>query len=146
MSKKSKAFELFSQGFRPSAPEVKSLGLKPKSSYNYFQEWKKSAAILTPQNGGNKQAKAASEGSQVTNNPSAATLIKFIPQVVTCPLTPLMLVAKEAAIREWGWRPDMPWENFFDTCLYLYFEACGITLQGCIINAQIEDAESEKGK
>lgn len=35
------AFELFDQGKRPSNPEVKALGLKPKTTYNYFQEWKK---------------------------------------------------------------------------------------------------------
>ncbi len=35
------AFALFDQEKRPSAPEVKALGLKPKTRYNYFQEWKK---------------------------------------------------------------------------------------------------------
>lgn len=35
------AFALFDKGKRPSDPEVKGLGLKPKSRYNYFQEWKK---------------------------------------------------------------------------------------------------------
>lgn len=35
------AFELFAQGKRPSDPEVKALGLKSKTCYNYFQEWKK---------------------------------------------------------------------------------------------------------
>lgn len=35
------AFALFDQGFRPGSDEVKALGLKPKSRYNYFQEWKK---------------------------------------------------------------------------------------------------------
>ncbi len=29
-------FELFDQGKRPSDPEVKALGLKRKSTYNYF--------------------------------------------------------------------------------------------------------------
>jgi len=35
------AFELFDQGKRPSNPEVKALGLKTKTTYNYFQDWKK---------------------------------------------------------------------------------------------------------
>ena len=34
------AFELFDQGKRPSGPEVKALGIKFKTSYNYFQDWK----------------------------------------------------------------------------------------------------------
>lgn len=37
------AFEFFEQGKRPSDPEIKALGLKPKTTYNYFQEWKKLA-------------------------------------------------------------------------------------------------------
>ena len=41
MSKKEKAFELFSQGKRPSDPEVKALGLSAKTRYNYFQEYKR---------------------------------------------------------------------------------------------------------
>lgn len=34
-------FELFDQGKRPSDEEVKALGFKSKTRYNYFQEWKK---------------------------------------------------------------------------------------------------------
>jgi hypothetical protein len=40
-TKKGLAFLLFDQGKRPSDPEVKALGLKPKSTYTYFQEHKK---------------------------------------------------------------------------------------------------------
>jgi len=35
------ASELFDQSRRPSDPEVKALGLKSKTRYNYFQQWKK---------------------------------------------------------------------------------------------------------
>jgi hypothetical protein len=44
-SKKAKAFALFSHGNRPGAPEVKSLGIKPKSAYRYYQDWKKEATV-----------------------------------------------------------------------------------------------------
>lgn len=40
-SKKAKAFALFSEGKRPSDSEVKSLGIKPESTYRYYQDWKK---------------------------------------------------------------------------------------------------------
>jgi hypothetical protein len=43
VSKKDKAFELFSEGMRPSDPEVKSLGLEAKTLYNYFGEFKHSS-------------------------------------------------------------------------------------------------------
>lgn len=35
------AFELFGEGKRPSDEAVKALGLKSKTTYNYYQEWKK---------------------------------------------------------------------------------------------------------
>jgi hypothetical protein len=41
MSKKQQAFELFSQGKRPSDPDVKALGLGKRTGYNYFQQFKK---------------------------------------------------------------------------------------------------------
>jgi len=40
-SKKARAFALFSQGRRPSDPEVQALGVKPETTYRYHQEWKK---------------------------------------------------------------------------------------------------------
>ena len=40
-SKKARAFALFSEGKRPSDSEVKSLGIKPESTYRYYQDWKK---------------------------------------------------------------------------------------------------------
>jgi len=36
-------FEFFGQWRRPSDEEIKVLGLKPKTTYNYLQEWKASA-------------------------------------------------------------------------------------------------------
>lgn len=38
------AFSLFNQGKRPSDPEVKDLGVKPKTLYNYYQQWKKTTS------------------------------------------------------------------------------------------------------
>ncbi len=41
MNKKEQAFQLFSQGKRPSDSELKALGVKNKTLYAYFQEFKK---------------------------------------------------------------------------------------------------------
>jgi len=38
---KEKAFWLFDGGKRPGDPEVKALGIKPNTSYRYYQDWKK---------------------------------------------------------------------------------------------------------
>lgn len=62
-----------------------------------------------------------------------ASVIKFVPQVVTCPLTPIMQIGKIAAQQQWGWNEKMPWEDFIDTVIYHYFEACGIILQGYVV-------------
>ena len=40
-TKKAKAFRLFDGGKIPSDREVKALKIKPKTRYNYYQEWKK---------------------------------------------------------------------------------------------------------
>jgi len=41
MSKKDEAFRLFDEGKKPSDPELKALGLSPKTRYNYYQDHKK---------------------------------------------------------------------------------------------------------
>jgi len=45
-SKKTLACELFEQGKSPGDSEVKALGLKPKSTYDYFQEWKRQKKVV----------------------------------------------------------------------------------------------------
>ena len=75
-----------------------------------------------------------------TNILSDATQLRFIPRVFTCNLTPIMLLGYEVAIRKWGWRPDMPFENFLDTIIYNYMFEHGTQLQGAIT---IFDDEAE---
>jgi hypothetical protein len=48
MSKKEQAFELFSQGKRPSDPDLKALGLPNKTLYSYFQAFKKNGGSFKP--------------------------------------------------------------------------------------------------
>ena len=130
MSKKAKAFELFGQGKRPSDPEVKALGLSPKSRYNYFQEWKKSSG------GGQPIAAAVGESSAVLTTPGG--VVKFAPVTITCAYTPIMYVARQAAAEMWGWPIDLAFEDFIDTCLYHLFKDRGITLQGYIVEEEVE--------
>jgi transposase len=82
-----------------------------------------------------------------------ASLIKLVPVPYTCVLTPIMMNARFIAIKEFGWREDMPWENFFDTCLYYLFDAWGFTLQGYykkteedLKKEQEEESTSNEGK
>jgi hypothetical protein len=50
MSKKEQAFGLFSQGKRPSDPDLKALGLSNKTLYKYFQAFKKNGSSPDTQN------------------------------------------------------------------------------------------------
>jgi len=40
VSKKDKGFELFDEVKIASSPEVKALGLKGSTKYNYYRDWK----------------------------------------------------------------------------------------------------------
>jgi hypothetical protein len=48
MSKKQQAFELFSEGKRPSDPDLKALGLGKRTLYTYFQQFKKNGGSFKP--------------------------------------------------------------------------------------------------
>lgn len=67
------AFALFDEGKRPRDPEVKNLGIKSKTRYNYYQEWQKAGEVV-----GEPEAPVEGvEGSEGTTSaksaPSAAT-------------------------------------------------------------------------
>ena len=138
MSKKDKAFALFDQGKRPSDQEVKDLGLKPKTTYNYFQEWKKSGGAIGSQGGGGNQGKGSSSSLPTTTDISTAQVIRFQPHVITCLYTSIMAIARQVATEEWGWSPDIRFEDFIDTILYHFFKDRGITLQGYIVDDEVE--------
>jgi len=62
---KAVAFALFDQGKRPSNSEVKALGLKPETTYKYFQEWKKQGEVtLRVQKGSKGSPKGSPAGSR----------------------------------------------------------------------------------
>lgn len=75
---------------------------------------------------------------------SQATQLRFIPRVFTTNLTPIMLLGYEVAIRKWGWRPDMPFENYLDTVIFNYTLEHGTQLQGAVTIFD-EDEEPDNG-
>ena len=135
MNKKAKAFELFSQGLRPSDKKVKDLGLKPKTTYNYFQEWKKLGGEIESPGGDDSQGKSS---SPPTTKGIKSAVVKFQTHVMTCEYTPIMAMAREAATNEWNWDPGIRFEDFIDTILYHFFKDRGITLQGYIVDEEVE--------
>ena len=66
--------------------------------------------------------------------------IKFVPRVYTIDYSPILRIAQDAAVKYWGWRPEMPLGNFIDTVIYLFFKEKGIILAGYIV----EETEEEK--
>ncbi len=73
---------------------------------------------------------------------AGASVIKLIPRVFTCDYTPIMRAAREAAINEWDWDPNMKFEDFLDTVLHTFYLDRGLILAGY---TKVTD-ESTEGK
>ena len=113
MSKKDQAFSLFDQGKKPSSPEVKQLGLKPKTSYNYFQEFKHSGGagqIIETMTGKETPAtvgaKVLKGGLPVTDALSQTAYLQLIPHVQQLPLTVPIFVSYLCAVKS-GYEGDV---------------------------------------
>jgi len=78
-----------------------------------------------------------------TSQIAEAHQLRMIPKVFTADYTPIMRVAQDAAVKYFGWRPDMPFENFVDTCLYLFFKEKGITLVGYVVDDSLLPKEGD---
>ena len=106
MSKKQQAFELFSQGKRPSDPEVKSLGLKSKSLYNYYQEFKHSfgagqliGTVKGKQALATVSAKGVKGGLPTTDALSQTSYLQLVPHVQQLALTPDIFMSYMCALK-----------------------------------------------
>lgn len=61
VTKKDRAFVLFNEGKLPISPEVKALGLKGATRYNYYYAWQKQQGIPTSSSEGKEKGKVISE-------------------------------------------------------------------------------------
>jgi len=84
------AFALFDQGRRPSDLEVKALGLKSKTTYDYYQRWKK----LNPQEEGTTTVEPS---GTTTPKPSGTTTPKG-----GTPTTPITVGKITITLENWG--------------------------------------------
>ena len=141
MTKKEKAFQLFEQGYGPSSEPVKALGLKTSSRWHYYKEWQDKGGQVKAEPGmPSTDAEAAAEkhigklakGAILTDDPREATIARFRPKVIEIPLTPTLLLAIEAAHREWGGPKAPPLHEFIDRVVYQAFRDRGIILQAYI--------------
>lgn len=95
-----------------------------------------------PNDGDGKQSKGAKPSPLRTDAIANAQQVRVVPRVFTMDYSPIMRAAQDAAVNYWGWRPDMPLDNFIDTCLFLFFEEKGITLCGYIVDDSLLKKEA----
>jgi len=74
---------------------------------------------------------------QVKPTKVGAGRVKFFGTLIESEYTPIMVLARQAAVEEWNWDPNMSFEDFMDTVLYIFFKDRGITLQGYIVNEEV---------
>jgi hypothetical protein len=105
--------------------------------FNQRTKEQKDASIYALKKKGTQDASGAIRQTEILMD---ANQIKFVPRVLTCSFTPIMQAAWTAAQRVWGFRPDMPWENFLDTMLVHAFSDRGIKLTSFVIeNPEVHD-------
>jgi hypothetical protein len=100
--------------------------------------------------GGSGEASSGSDGGggggglkPQTTNLAEAQQIRMVSRVFTMDYSPILRAAQDAAVNFFNWRPDMPLQNFIDTCLYLFFEEKGITLCGYIVSEALLKKEGK---
>lgn len=82
-SAKELAFTLFDEGKRPSDPEVKALGVKRRSTYAYFQDWKKSHPELNDTTIHKPDGSTTGKGGTITPKPSGTTIAPIMVGKIT---------------------------------------------------------------
>lgn len=58
--------------------------------------------------------------------------------------TPIMYMARLAATDKWGWPADMTFEDFTDIIYYHFFKDRGLTLQGYIVDDEVNKPDNGK--
>lgn len=147
------AFALFDEGKRPIDPDVKALSLKSRSTYNYYQQWKKLHPDQVSDIPSDKSSSSTSAKSSTTIAPpqkatdilANAQELRFVPRVYTTDYSPIIRAAQDAAVEFWGWPRDMTLGDFLDTALHFLFMEHGITLAGYTITDEAQEVlEAER--
>jgi hypothetical protein len=119
-----------------------SPGFGKKGGGTHLKEKKESHG----ESNGKKPPQNTKKELQETGKPAPAYLSLAAIQI-RCQYTPIMYMARLAAEEKWGFPGDSPFEDFIDTVLYHFFKDRGITLQGYIVDDEVEgggDGEIKK--
>lgn len=168
-SKRSRCFNLYAQGKRPSDPEVKALEIPTKVTYRYFQRYKKSLldkpakddtivpasevesddidldkleSALTPDK--KKPKSYTATGAHGAGFTPRSTTLQGSVRTSILPKafsmsSTILWQAMNAAINEWGWPADITPEMFLDAYLYISFKQRGIILGGYSVIREEDD-------
>ena len=122
----------------------------PPADQRTPEQWKQAKYGKKPETSG-KSLKTSKKNSVVSRNAprpidniAGAVQVKFVPRVYTIDYSPILRMAQDAAIKYFGWREDMPFGNFLDTVMYLYFKDKGITLAGYVVEDNLEEEFQEE--
>ncbi len=113
----------------------------PPAADRTLEQWQEAKYGKKPEIG-SKTGKTGSKTaatSRPIDNIAGATTVKFVPRVYTIDYSPILRMAQDAAIKYFGWREDMPFGNFLDTVVYLYFKDKGITLAGYVVDDGLQE-------
>lgn len=114
----------------------------PPANERTQEQWQQAKYGKKPEIGGKSSGKSSTAGkttSRPIDNIAGAVQVKFVPRVYTIDYSPILRMAQDAAIKYFGWRDDMPFGNFLDTVIYLYFKDKGITLAGYVVEENLQE-------
>jgi hypothetical protein len=70
-----------------------------------------------------------------------ALQVKFVPRVIVCDLTPVMISCRAAAIGLFGWPETMQLHDIIDTIFISWFQDRGIELTSYVVHNPEEQEE-----
>ena len=123
------------KGWKPDLSAEAIASAPPSPGFMGTAAGKKTAehSVTSPENPSEDGKK---EPEKKTTKPQAGYLALAAIQIRSV-YTPIMYMARLAAEDKWGWSGDIAYEDFIDICLYHFFKDRGITLQGYIVDDEV---------
>lgn len=118
----------------PSLDEAYIVAAPQPTKFGTGKKPKEIPVGVTP----SKDESKGDKGGKSKKNLPPYGLLKLVGTVVNSEYTPIMHMAREAAAEQWNWPINIRFEDFIDTILYHFFKDRGITLQGYIVDEEVE--------
>lgn len=145
------------QGWKPDLSEEAIAAAPESSGWKVkgvkYKKKKSTSTFVPPPSGNGKSAKGdsgeedddgSSEDAQSKKKQPVPATVSMAAIQIRCQYTPIMYMARIASEEQWGWSADMPFEDFIDIILIHFFKDRGITLQGYIVDDEVDDGNGNK--